>query len=105
LIELAEVTAQLDLEHDHARTAAEGDNVRLELGPIELELTVGLEAAGAQAKEHLRVVELGCDARETSTSTQKIKLLLNPTGARASSGVGDRRGPAYVHGGEAAGAR
>ena len=107
MIELAEVIRQLRLELDKARTAAEGEDLRFELGPIDLELTVGLEAAGgAEVKVRFWVVELGGDARATSTSTQRIKLTLNPTtGTLASSGVGDRRVSAYVSGHDAEGER
>jgi hypothetical protein len=107
LIELAEVIRQLRVELENARTAAEGEDLQFELGPIDLEVIVGLEAVGgAEAKVRFWVVELGGDARATSTSTQRIKLTLSPTaGGRALSGGGDRRVSAYVSGGEVAGER
>jgi hypothetical protein len=104
LIELAEVIRQLRLELDRARGAAEGEDLRFELGPIDLEVTVGLEAVGgAEGKVRFWVVELGGDARATSTSTQRIKLTLHPTVSTGSAPRGgDRRLSAYVSGGEAA---
>ena len=104
MIELAEVVRQLRLELDRARAVAEGEDLRFELGPIELEVTVGLEAVGgAKVKVRFWVVELGGDARATSTSTQRIKLTLHPTaGDSTAPGDGGRRVSAYVSGDEVA---
>ena len=107
MIELAEVVRQLRVELDHARAAAADEDLRFELGPIELEVTVGLEVVGgAEAKVRFWVVEIGGDARATSTSTQRIKLTLLPTVNDNAPATGsDRRLSAYVSGGEAPGER
>lgn len=107
MIELANVVSQLRAELDRARAAAAGQDLRFELGPIELEVTVGLEAVGgAEAKVRFWVVEIGGDAHATSSSTQRIKLTLHPTvtdGAQAASP--HRRLSAFVSGSEIPGER
>lgn len=107
MIELAEVIRQLRLELDRARSAAEGEDLRFELGPIELEVTVGLEATGgAEAKVRFWVVELGGDAHATSASTQRINLTLHPTaGGGGSPEAKGSRVSAYVSGAEVPGER
>jgi hypothetical protein len=107
LIELADVIRQLRVELDNAGAAADGEDLRFELGPIDLEVTVGLEAVGGgEGRVRFWVVELGGDARATSISTQRIRLTLNPTTkAGGLSDGGDRRRPAYVSDSEAAGER
>ncbi len=79
MIELAEVIQELRSELQRARVAAADEELRLELGPIELEVAVGLErVGGAEAKVRFWVVELGGDARATASSTQRIRLTLRP---------------------------
>jgi hypothetical protein len=86
MIELAEVVRELRGELDRARAAAGDEELRFELGPIELEVTVGLvREGGAGAKVRFWVVELGGDARATATSTQRVKLTLQPTLADAAA--------------------
>ncbi|MFE9728123.1 trypco2 family protein [Streptomyces sp. NPDC005794] len=80
MIELASVIRDLREELDRAVSAAEGEALRFELGPIELELSVALERnAQAQAKVRFLVVDSGADARLGKTSTQRISLTLKPT--------------------------
>jgi hypothetical protein len=98
LIELADVIRQLRQELDRARLAADGEDLRFELGPIELEVTVELQAVGgAEGKIRFWVVELGADGRATSTSAQRIKLTLNPTAGRLLDANG-KAASAYVSG-------
>ncbi|OZM81943.1 trypco2 family protein [Pseudonocardia sp. MH-G8] len=76
---LAEVIAQLRAELAEAVRAGEGEDLQFELGPVELELTVGVEkAATPGAKVRFWVLELGADTKLASTSTQRITLTLDP---------------------------
>jgi hypothetical protein len=67
-------------ELEGAIRAAEGEALRFELGPIELEVSVGLERTGqAGAKVRFWVMESGVDGTVGTASTQRIKLALQPT--------------------------
>jgi hypothetical protein len=104
VIELADVISQLRTELDDARTRASDAELRFELGPIELEVTVALEKeAGAEAKIRFWVVELGADGTVTGTSTQRIKLTLNPVLAPDPAHPEHRPGTPFVSGGRVAG--
>jgi NTP-dependent ternary system trypsin peptidase co-occuring protein len=98
VIELAEVIRQLRTELDAARASAEDSQLRFELGPIELEVTVGLQKeGGGSAKVRFWVIELGGDAKATGSSTQRIKLTLQPTLSGASA-EGETQVSVYVSG-------
>lgn len=78
---MAEVLGELRAELDRARLEAEGSPLRFGLGPVELEVTVALSRegkAGGKIK-FLVVAEANAEAKLSSTSTQRIKLTLNPT--------------------------
>lgn len=78
-VELAEVVSQLRAELTDAMTAGQGAPLRFGLGPVELELTVTVtKEAQAQSKVRFWVVEAGADGKLGSSSTQKIKLTLEP---------------------------
>ncbi|MFB7494554.1 trypco2 family protein [Streptomyces sp. NPDC056161] len=80
VIELASVIRDLREELQQAVVAAQGETLRFELGTIELELSVALERTGhAEARVRFWVVESGADATVNSTSTQLVKLTLQPT--------------------------
>ncbi|POX42383.1 hypothetical protein C3486_05070 [Streptomyces sp. Ru73] len=80
MIELANVIRNLRQELEQAVTAAEGEQLRFALGPIELEMSVALERTGhAGAKVRFWVVESGAEATRGTVSTQHIKLTLQPT--------------------------
>lgn len=80
MIELSSVIKDLREELEQAITAAEGEALRFELGPIELEVSVALERTGqAGAKVRFWVVESGAEATVNALSTQHIKLTLQPT--------------------------
>ncbi|MGY5010452.1 trypco2 family protein [Streptomyces sp. 900105755] len=80
LIELATVIRDLRDELERAVVAAEGQALRFELGTIELEMSVALERSGhAEAKVRFWVVETGAQATVDATSTQRIRLALQPT--------------------------
>jgi hypothetical protein len=79
MIELAEVIGELRRELQQAMNAGEGEPLRFELGPVELEATVAVEkGGGGGAKVRFWVIELGGDAKVGQTSTQRIKLALQP---------------------------
>ena len=87
-VELAELIAQLRADLAEAMRAGADSELRFELGPVELELTVALEkSGGADAKVRFWVVEAGADGRAATTTTQRIKLTLDP---RSSSQPGRR---------------
>jgi hypothetical protein len=65
---------------------AEGSALRFGLGPVELEVTVALSREGkAGGKVKFWVAEVNAEGKLSSTSTQRIKLTLNPTLGQADS--------------------
>lgn len=106
LIELAEVITQLRTELDRARAAAAGEDLQFELGPVELEVAIAVEAVGgAEAKVRFWVVEIGGNAQATSASTQRIKLTLHPAVTAGAGPEGGRKVSAFISGGEVPGER
>ena len=84
MIELSEVIGQLRTELGKARTAAVGEELQFAVGPVELEVTVGLQReGGAGGKVRFYVLELGADGKVTSGTTQRIKRTLSPELASA----------------------
>ncbi len=87
-VELAQVISQLRQELSVAMR--EGEDLRCELGPVELELAVAVSReAGPNAKVRFWVIELGADATASSQATQRVTLTLDPrrrgvAGSRAS---------------------
>lgn len=82
-VELAALISELRKELSAAMQAGQDEDLRFELGTVELELTVMVgKAAGPNAKVKFWVVELGADAKLSSQSTQRIKLRLDPRHAR-----------------------
>jgi len=78
-VELAQVIGQLRRELSAAIRDGEGEELRFELGPVELELTVAVSReAGPNAKVRFWVIELGADATVSSQATQRITLTLDP---------------------------
>jgi hypothetical protein len=85
VIELASVIRDLRDELERAIAAGEGEQLRFELGPIELEATVAVDRSdGASGKVRFWVAEAGADRKKDSAATQRIKLTLAPklAGAR-----------------------
>jgi hypothetical protein len=79
MLELAKVIKDLRAELESAMVAADGEALLFELGPIELTVSVAIEAGGqAGAKVRFYVVEFGTQANADHTSTQQIKLTLSP---------------------------
>ena len=96
LIELTEVIQELRRELDDAIAAGKDEHLRFELGPVELEVMVGLGSKGTgKAKVRFWVAELGAEGEISGSSTQRIKLTLHPK----LSGSGH---PPWVSGDEAA---
>jgi hypothetical protein len=78
-LELADVIRSLREELQLAIAAGEDEALRFELGPVELDVSVAITAAGqAGAKARFWVVEAGAEARTDRTSTQRITLTLTP---------------------------
>jgi len=71
--------SQLRRELSAVMREGEGEELRFELGPVELELTVAVsKEASPTAKVRFWVVELGADAVMASQATQRITLRLDP---------------------------
>ncbi|GAA1940583.1 trypco2 family protein [Kitasatospora viridis] len=101
MIELAEMIAALRGELNAAIAGGDGQAVRFELGPVEIETTVAVEkAAGANGKVRFWIAEAGADGKSTHTRTQKITLTLQPTLVS-----GDTRMPVLISGNEVDGER
>lgn len=78
-MELAELIGQLRADLTEAMRSGDGAELRFELGPVELELTVAVtKEVKPGAKVRFLVVEVGTDAAMASSSTQRIKLTLDP---------------------------
>ncbi|QWF82787.1 trypco2 family protein [Amycolatopsis sp. CA-230715] len=78
-VELAELIGQLRAELTEAMRAGADADLRFEVGPVELELSVAVaKEATPGAKVKFWVVEMGTDVKASSTTTQKIKLTLDP---------------------------
>jgi len=113
MIELAEVLSELRTELDRARLEADGSELRFGLGPVELEVTVALGREGkGGGKIKFWVAEANVEGKLSSTSTQRIKLTLNPTldtgggvDALAESGAGRSPTSVYVGGESVSGER
>jgi len=79
VIELSDVISELRRELSQAIEAGRDEPLRFELGPVEVEVTVGLDRKGAAgAKVRFLVIELGGDAELARSSLQRIKLTLQP---------------------------
>lgn len=78
-VELADLISQLRAELSEALHAGEGSDVRFELGPVELEVTVVVaKEAKPGAKVRFWVVEAGADGSASSNTTQRLNLSLEP---------------------------
>ena len=69
----------LRAELEDAIVAADGEALLFELGAIELELSVAIEAgAHVEAKTRFWVMDAGAGANMNNTNTQRIELTLTP---------------------------
>jgi hypothetical protein len=79
MIELASVVRDLRNELNQAIDQAPDDGLRFEVGPIEVELSVGLEQTdGVKGKVRFYVFELGGEMSDKNVTTQKVKFTLTP---------------------------
>jgi hypothetical protein len=79
MIELASVVRDLREELNQAIDRAPDDGLRFEVGPIEVELSVGLEQTdGVKGKVRFYVFELGGEMSDKNITTQRIKFTLTP---------------------------
>ena len=79
MVELVDLIRELRREPYEAALVGVDEPLRLELGPVELEVTVGVERQGsADARLRFWVVELGATGQETASATQRLKLTLQP---------------------------
>jgi hypothetical protein len=79
VIELSDMISELRRELDQAMDDGADERLKFELGPVEVEVSVGLDSKGkAGAKVRFWVVELGADAEIARSSLQRIKLTLQP---------------------------
>lgn len=86
-VELAELIGQLRAELSAAMHAGEGSDLRFELGPVELELTLTVDKeAKPGAKVRFWVLEVGADVTVSSNSAQRIKLTLEPRDSARAGG-------------------
>ena len=80
-IELSELVRQLrtELKAAAAEGAEAGEQLRFELGPVEIEATVAAgRDRGANGKVRFWVVEAGGDTKYSRSQTQRITLTLHP---------------------------
>jgi Trypsin-co-occurring domain 2 len=79
MIELSELISALRWEVQAALAKGEGETLRFEAGPVELEVTVSVERAGSgTGKIRFWVLEAGTDGKLAHTTTQRIMLTLQP---------------------------
>ncbi|MDQ3765108.1 MAG: hypothetical protein M3460_27500 [Actinomycetota bacterium] len=98
-VELAQVISQLRQELSAAMRAGADEDLRFELGPVELELTVAVnKEAGPNATVRFWVIELGADGKVASQAAQRITLTLDPRHSGAT-------GKPLIYGSEQAGER
>ncbi|MCX5440913.1 hypothetical protein OHB53_11580 [Streptomyces sp. NBC_00056] len=87
VIELSTVIQELRTELNTAIAGGAGEELRFELGPIELEVSVAItKEGGGGAKVRFWVVDADAHGKVAGATTQRIKLQLEPklaaTGSR-----------------------
>ncbi|MGW1623253.1 trypco2 family protein [Streptomyces sp. NPDC002172] len=103
MIELYDMISELRRQLIAAAADGDGQTVRFELGPVEVEATVAVtREAGAGAKVRLWVVDLDSNGTYTQAQTQRVKLTLLPKAVPAGGGSAQ---PAMLAGDEADGER
>jgi hypothetical protein len=80
MIELAQVVKDLRSELYRAIDDGMDEPLQFDLGPVELELSMGVEQTdGVHGKVRFWVVDLGGDMSDKNLASQRIKLTLSPT--------------------------
>ena len=103
MIELADLIRELRQQLTTALADGDGESVRFELGPVEVEASVAVSReAGGDAKVRLWVVDAGANGKYTQAETQRITLTLTPKQVSA-DGRSPRR--VMITGGEVDGER
>ncbi|TGA99105.1 trypco2 family protein [Streptomyces sp. MZ04] len=98
MIELSDMVRELRRQLAIALADSEGEAVRFELGPVELEATIAVSReAGAEARTRLWVVDAGANGKYAHAQTQRVTVTLNPTTV-ATDGSPAR--PVLIAGGE-----
>jgi hypothetical protein len=78
-VELADLIGQLRAELTEAMRSGDGTDLRFEVGPVELELTVAVsKETKPGAKVKIWVAEAGVEGKLESSTTQRIKSVLDP---------------------------
>lgn len=79
MIELSDMIRELRQQLTVALADGEGETVRFELGPVEVEATVAVSReAGGDAKVRLWVVDAGANGKYAHAQTQRITVTLTP---------------------------
>ncbi|KUN01359.1 hypothetical protein AQI95_30970 [Streptomyces yokosukanensis] len=103
MIELSDMIRELRAQLTSAVADGDGQLVRFELGPVEVEATVAVtREAGADAKVRLWVVDAGASGKYAHAQTQRIKVTLAPKAVPAD---GSPVRPVLIAGGEVDGER
>lgn len=87
-LQLSEMIEALRLELAVAQKAGEGDQLKFEVGPVELEVEIGVTkttTGGAGVK--FWVVEAGVDRERADAVTHRVKVTLHPKRADGSGPV------------------
>lgn len=92
-LELADLVAGLRAELARARLEGEGADLRFDVGPVELEVTVAVQDKGAlNGGIKFWVVTAGASGEYSTTTTQRVKLTLTPEDGK------DRSAPVQITG-------
>lgn len=103
MIELADMIRELRQQLSTALADGEGEALRFELGPVEIEASVAVtREAGGDAKVRLWVVDAGANGKYGHAETQRVTLTLTP---RAFTADGRPTGTILITGDEVDGER
>ncbi|WDV51935.1 hypothetical protein PV963_16915 [Streptomyces coeruleorubidus] len=88
MIELADMVRELRKQLTAALTDGDGEILRFELGPVEVEASIAVtREAGGDAKVRLWVVDAGANGKYAQAETQRVTLTLTPRAVAADGGV------------------